>query len=166
MSEEMLTNSVPPEMRSMLIAQSARMGVQQQMSFPSQFGLPQQQSGFPMQMMNPGMNMTPDMMAMGMAQHMGIGNGMGVGVSGGMGIGDGSGSQGQNAMGGPGGSSGIPQQQQPGIGDDASQIQGLESFVNPAQQFIQPMGMNAGGGDFSGMQVCELYLVLNTRSGF
>ena len=149
----------------MLIAQSARMGVQQQMSFQPHFGgVPQQQNGFSMQMMHPGMNMTPDMMGMGMAQHMGMGNGMGVGVSGGMGLGDGSGTPGQNAMGGPSGSSGM--QQQPGIGDDTSQLQGLESFVNPAQQFTQTMGMNAGGGDFSGMQVGSSYLLFNSLSGF
>lgn len=69
MPEEMLQNSVPPEMRSMLIAQSARMNIpQQQMGFPNGTS---QGAGFPMQSMFPGMNMTPDMMGMGMAPHMG-----------------------------------------------------------------------------------------------
>lgn len=65
MPEEMLQNSVPPEMRSMLIAQSARMNMpQQQMNFAN--GGPPGGGGFPMQNMYPGMNMQPDMMGMGM----------------------------------------------------------------------------------------------------
>lgn len=65
----MLQNSVPPEMRSMLIAQSARMSIpQQQMGFPNGAS---QGTGFPMQNMFPGMNMAPEMMGMGMAPHMG-----------------------------------------------------------------------------------------------
>ncbi|KAF8323805.1 hypothetical protein DL93DRAFT_2069827 [Clavulina sp. PMI_390] len=65
MPEDMLQNSVPPEMRSMLIAQSARMNIPQQMNFPN--GAPQNQNGFPMQNMGfPSMNMPPEMMGMGM----------------------------------------------------------------------------------------------------
>src|SRR5271156_2797319 len=75
MPEEMLQNSVPPEMRSMLIAQSARMSMpQQQMGFPNGAS---QGSGFPMQNMFPGMNMTPDIMGMSLAPHMGSAFGSG-----------------------------------------------------------------------------------------
>lgn len=103
MPEEMLQNSVPPEMRSMLIAQSARMNMpQQQINFPNG-GAPLQGNagGFGMQNMFSGMNMTPDMMGMGMGfvpGNMSMGGGMGqFGPGAGM---DGGVSQMPNGMGG------------------------------------------------------------------
>ena len=157
MSEEMLQNSVPPELRSMLIAQSARMGLQQQqqqqqMNFHPQFGGPPPQGGFPMQMMHPGMGMAPDMMGVGMPPQMGMGGpGMGMGV--GPGMPDGSGAPMHNSiMGAPGGMN------SPQTGEDAGAIQqsqgphGSEGGFPMQMGHFSPqsMGMNQGvGGDFS-----------------
>ncbi|SRR5258708_39600441 len=161
MSEEMLQSSVPPELRSMLIAQSARMALQQQqqqrMNFHPQFGGPPPQGGFPMQMMHPGMGMAPDMMGVGMPPQMGMGGpAMGMGV--GPGMPDGSGAPiHNNIMGAPGGMNPV-QGQTPQTGEDASvipQSQGPHGSEGgfPIQMghfSPQSIGVSQGvGGDFS-----------------
>jgi hypothetical protein len=130
MPEEMLQNSVPPEMRSMLIAQSARMSIpQQQMGFPNGAS---QGASFPMQNMFPGINMAPDMIGMGMAPHMagafGPANAPMAGAIGAFSSGmDGSSASIPNGMGGgmPG-PSGMMQQQQQTLSSQQPQMQQLQ----------------------------------------
>ena len=129
----MLQNSVPPEMRSMLIAQSARMSIpQQQMGFPAGAS---QNAGFPMQNMFSGMNMTPDMMSMGMTPHMGgafgAGNASMAGAMGAYSSGlDGTGVSIPNGMGGGmSGPSSMMQQQQQTLPSQQPQMQQLQQQV-------------------------------------
>jgi hypothetical protein len=136
MPEEMLQNSVPPEMRSMLIAQSARMSIpQQQMGFPAGAS---QSAGFPMQNMFSGMNMTPDMMSMGMTPHMGgafgAGNASMAGAMGAYSSGlDGTGVSMPNGMGGGmSGPSSMMQQQQQTLPSQQPQMQQLQQQVGQA----------------------------------
>lgn len=139
MPEDMLQNSVPPEMRSMLIAQSARMNMpQQQINFSNGT---QQAGGFPMQNIFPGMNMTPDMMAMGMGNPMNAGFGpsnipMG-GPMGQYGPGMDAGGQLANGMGGMPGPSELMQSQQ-----QQQQLQSQQHIQQLQQQSTPIMQLN------------------------